>query len=87
MLKGIGFENVEVVKEQEMQDDKFSTVIYPNPEEKAVFDIAISYNVRSKDTLTGFKFIGKKFINIKQVRKLLLSWDMKRVMLLNRNSC
>ena len=41
-LDEVGFKNVEVVKEQEMPDSKFSTVEYPNPEEKAVFDIAIS---------------------------------------------
>ena len=41
-LDEVGFKNVEVVKEQEMPDPKFSTVEYPNPEEKAVFDIAIS---------------------------------------------
>ena len=40
-LKEVGFENVEVVKEQELPDSNFSTVEYPNPEEKAVFDIAI----------------------------------------------
>ena len=41
VLDEVGFKNVAVVKEQEMPDDKFSTVAYPNPEEKAVFDIAI----------------------------------------------
>lgn len=41
-LDEVGFKNVAVVKEQEMPDSKFSTVKYPNPEEKAVFDIAIS---------------------------------------------
>lgn len=41
VLREVGFKNVAVVKEQEMPDDKFSTVEYPNPEEKAVFDIAI----------------------------------------------
>ena len=40
-LDEVGFKNVAVVKEQEMPDCKFSTVEYPNPEEKAVFDIAI----------------------------------------------
>uniref|UniRef100_UPI00260C0396 phospho-sugar mutase n=1 Tax=Terrisporobacter sp. TaxID=1965305 RepID=UPI00260C0396 len=35
------FKNVAVVKEQEMPDSNFSTVKYPNPEEKEVFDIAI----------------------------------------------
>lgn len=41
ILDEIGFKNVLVVKEQEMPDPEFSTVKYPNPEEKAVFDIAI----------------------------------------------
>ena len=40
-LDEVGFKNIAVVKEQEMPDCKFSTVEYPNPEEKAVFDIAI----------------------------------------------
>ncbi|MEG0153586.1 MAG: phospho-sugar mutase, partial [Cellulosilyticaceae bacterium] len=41
VLDEVGFENVAVVKEQELPDPNFSTVEYPNPEEKAVFDIAI----------------------------------------------
>ena len=41
VLDEVGFKNVSVVKEQEMPDPKFSTVAYPNPEEKEVFDIAI----------------------------------------------
>lgn len=41
ILKDIGFENVLIVKEQEMPDPDFSTVKYPNPEEKAAFNIAI----------------------------------------------
>ena len=41
VLKQSGFKNVEVVKEQELPDSNFSTVEYPNPEEKAVFEIAI----------------------------------------------
>jgi len=41
VLKEIGFDNVLVVKEQELPDPDFSTVKYPNPEEKAVFNIAI----------------------------------------------
>ena len=40
-LKDAGFTDVEVVKEQELPDTEFSTVEYPNPEEKAVFNIAI----------------------------------------------
>ena len=41
VLKEIGFENVLVVKEQELPDPDFSTVKYPNPEDKAVFNIAM----------------------------------------------
>lgn len=41
VLKKAGFENVSVVKEQENPDHNFSTVSYPNPEEKSVFNIAI----------------------------------------------
>ena len=40
-LKEVGFKNVEVIKEQELPDSNFSTVKYPNPEEKEVFNIAI----------------------------------------------
>ncbi len=42
ILREIGFENVLVVKEQELPDPEFSTVKYPNPEEKAAFEIAIN---------------------------------------------
>lgn len=41
ILKEVGFKNVEVIKEQELPDPNFSTVKYPNPEEKEVFNIAI----------------------------------------------
>ena len=40
-LKDAGFTDDAVVKEQELPDTEFSTVEYPNPEEKAVFNIAI----------------------------------------------
>ncbi|MFT8320941.1 MAG: phospho-sugar mutase [Bacillus sp. (in: firmicutes)] len=42
-LKAFGFENVTVVKEQELPDANFSTVKSPNPEEHAAFEIAIRY--------------------------------------------
>lgn len=41
LLKEVGFENVLVVKEQENPDPNFSTVSYPNPEEKEAFKLAI----------------------------------------------
>lgn len=41
VLNECGFENVMVVKEQELPDSNFSTVNNPNPEEKSVFNIAI----------------------------------------------
>ncbi|MBE5934822.1 MAG: phospho-sugar mutase [Lachnospiraceae bacterium] len=41
VLKELGFENVYVVKEQEMPDGNFTTVGYPNPESKAAFKMAL----------------------------------------------
>lgn len=42
-LQAFGFENVTVVKEQELPDPNFSTVESPNPEETAAFELAIRY--------------------------------------------
>lgn len=41
ILKEIGFENVYVVKEQELPDGNFPTVSYPNPEAKEAFALAL----------------------------------------------
>lgn len=41
ILKEIGFENVNVVKEQEQPDGNFPTVSYPNPEDKKAFELAL----------------------------------------------
>lgn len=41
VLKEIGFENVYVVKEQELPDGNFPTVPYPNPEAKEAFALAL----------------------------------------------
>ncbi|KZZ85094.1 phospho-sugar mutase [Bacillus sp. SJS] len=40
-LAALGYENVIVVKEQELPDPNFSTVKSPNPEEHAAFELAI----------------------------------------------
>ncbi|RST74160.1 phospho-sugar mutase [Siminovitchia acidinfaciens] len=42
-LAAFGFKNVTIVKEQELPDPNFSTVISPNPEEHAAFEYAIKY--------------------------------------------
>ena len=42
ILRKIGFENVLVVPEQENPDPDFSTVAYPNPEERSALAMAIS---------------------------------------------
>ncbi|HPU62621.1 MAG TPA: phospho-sugar mutase [Mobilitalea sp.] len=41
ILSELGFKNVYVVPEQELPDPNFSTVAYPNPEDPAVFRLAI----------------------------------------------
>ncbi|MBP3708772.1 MAG: phospho-sugar mutase [Clostridia bacterium] len=41
ILNEIGFENVYVVPEQEMPDGNFTTVKYPNPEDKKAFEYAL----------------------------------------------
>lgn len=41
ILKEIGFENVYVVPEQEKPDGNFTTVTYPNPEDKKAFALAL----------------------------------------------
>ncbi|GIM28699.1 phosphomannomutase [Clostridium polyendosporum] len=41
ILSELGYENVTVVKEQELPDGNFPTASYPNPEEPAVFKIAL----------------------------------------------
>lgn len=41
ILKEIGFENVYVVKEQELPDGNFPTVGYPNPEDPKAFKLAL----------------------------------------------
>ena len=43
VLKRAGFENVTVVKEQELPDPAFSTVKSPNPEDKEGFALAFGY--------------------------------------------
>ena len=41
VLKELGFENVYVVKEQELPDGSFPTVSYPNPESEEAFEMAV----------------------------------------------
>ena len=41
ILKELGFENVYVVKEQELPDGDFPTVSYPNPEAPEAFELAL----------------------------------------------
>ena len=42
VLSELGFENVTVVKEQELPDGDFPTVAYPNPEAEEAFDLGLA---------------------------------------------
>ena len=42
VLKELGFENVYVVKEQELPDGAFPTVAYPNPEDEKAWTLALA---------------------------------------------
>lgn len=41
VLKELGFENVYIVKEQELPDGEFPTVSYPNPESEEAFELGL----------------------------------------------
>ncbi|MEG1504982.1 MAG: phospho-sugar mutase, partial [Lachnospiraceae bacterium] len=41
VLKELGFENVYIVKEQELPDGEFPTVSYPNPESEEAFVLGL----------------------------------------------
>lgn len=54
ILKETGFSNVYVVKEQELPDPEFSTVKYPNPEDRNAFVHAIELaNKENADLIIG----------------------------------
>lgn len=42
-FEAVGFTNYEIIKEQAIPDPNFSTVVSPNPEEHAAFEMAIAY--------------------------------------------
>ena len=48
VLNELGYENVEVVKEQELPDGNFPTASYPNPENPQVFELALDMAKTSK---------------------------------------
>ena len=50
-LKAFGFDAVQVVREQAVQDGAFPTVSYPNPEEAAAFERAIALGKETKADL------------------------------------
>ena len=54
ILEKAGFKNVNIVKEQEQPDSKFSTVDYPNPEDPNAFKLALKLaNEIDADIIVG----------------------------------
>jgi phosphoglucomutase len=53
ILRELGFSDVETVPEQELPDGDFPTAPYPNPEDHAVFDLAIK---RARETAPDLIF-------------------------------
>ncbi|ASW42639.1 phospho-sugar mutase [Clostridium isatidis] len=51
VLKELGYENVQVVKEQELPDGNFPTAPYPNPEDPKVFKLALEMAKESNPDL------------------------------------
>ena len=51
VLKELGFNNVYVVKGQELPDGDFPTVSYPNPEDKNAFTLALKLRKKWMQTL------------------------------------
>lgn len=50
-LRNFGFSNVQVVSEQAVQNPHFPTVVYPNPEERSAFELAIELGKESSADL------------------------------------
>jgi phosphoglucomutase len=54
VLKELGYDNVEVVKEQEAPDGNFPTAPYPNPESPKVFELALEMaKIEAPDIIFG----------------------------------
>ncbi|MGL4741139.1 MAG: phospho-sugar mutase [Sarcina sp.] len=54
VLGELGFENLYVVKEQELPDGEFRTLVYPNPEDPNAFKLAIELaNQKNADIIIG----------------------------------
>ncbi|MEH6943103.1 phospho-sugar mutase [Bacillus sp. JJ722] len=50
-LEEVGFRNVIIVREQEQPDPNFSTIVSPNPESEAAFEIAMKYGEQNNADL------------------------------------
>ncbi|MGL5821673.1 MAG: phospho-sugar mutase [Sarcina sp.] len=54
VLSELGFKNLYVVKEQELPDGEFTTLVYPNPEDPNAFKLAINLaNEKNADIIIG----------------------------------
>ena len=54
VLKELGYNDIMVVKEQELPDGNFSTLVYPNPEDPNAFKLAVELGrLRNADIIFG----------------------------------
>ena len=77
-LTELGFENLNIVKEQEMPDGNFPTASYPNPEDKSVFNIALEMALYYKEEgLTLYEALVKLYEEYGFTQEELISIELQ----------
>ena len=78
ILTELGFENLNIVKEQEKPDGNFPTASYPNPEDKSVFNIALEMALYYKEEgLTLYEALIKLYEEYGFTQEELISIELQ----------